>query len=164
MALYRAAGAIFESARIENDLALAYLATGQVERARDLAADARRQIEEAGDERWLAAVLDTEAQIALAGGDVEEALRLTSAARAIAARGGNSYVELVSMITEARALRQAGRVNEAEERFGEAARTARDSRVPNRLREVLREWADLRAERGDHRGAYELTSEALTVN
>jgi hypothetical protein len=36
--------------------------------------------------------------------------------------------------------------------------------VPNRLKEVLREWADLRAERGDHRGAYELTSEALTVN
>src|SRR5688572_7798271 len=164
MALYRAAGAIFESARIENDLALAYLATGQVERARELAADARRQIEEAGDERWLAAVLDTEAQIALAGGDVEEALRLTSAARATAARGGNSYVELVSMITEARALRQAGRVSEAEERFGEAARTARDSRVPNRLREVLREWADLRADAGDHRGAYELTSEALTVN
>jgi tetratricopeptide (TPR) repeat protein len=48
MALYRAAGAIFESARIENDLALAYLATGQVDRARDLAADARRQIEETG--------------------------------------------------------------------------------------------------------------------
>jgi len=41
---------------------------------------------------------------------------------------------------------------------------ARASRVPARLREVLREWADLRAEAGDHRGAYELTSEALAVN
>jgi len=164
MALYRAAGAIFESARIENDLALAYLATGQVERARDLAADARRQIEDTGDERWLAAVLDTEAQVALASGAFDEALRLTAEARATAARGGNSYVELVSMITEARALRQAGRVAEAEEGFARAARTARDSRVPNRLREVLREWADLKAERGDHRGAYELTSEALAVN
>jgi hypothetical protein len=29
---------------------------------------------------------------------------------------------------------------------------------------VLRDWADLRAERGDHRGAYELSSEALKVN
>ncbi len=164
MALYRAAGAIFESARIENDLALAYLATGQVERARELAADARRQIEETGDERWLAAVLDTEAQVALASGSVEDALRLTAAARAAAARGGNEYVGLVAMMTEARALRQAGRDQEAEERFGEAARTARASRVPQRLREVLRDWADLRAERGDHRGAYELTSEALKVN
>jgi hypothetical protein len=41
---------------------------------------------------------------------------------------------------------------------------ARTSRASNRLREVLREWADLRAERGDHRGAYALSSEALAVN
>ncbi len=164
MALYRAAGAIFESARIENDLALAYLATGQVDRARELAADARRQIEATGDERWLAAVIDTEAQVALAAGDVDAALRLVAVARATAERGGNEYVGLVAMITEARALRQAGRPDEAEERFRDAARSARESRVPTRLREVLREWADLRADRGDHRGAYELSSEALAVN
>ena len=164
MALYRAAGAIFESARIENDLALAYLATGQVDRARELAADARRQIEEAGDERWMAAVLDTQAQVALAGGDASGAMELAGAAREAADRSGNAYAGLVSMITEARALRASGRQEEAEARFGDAARAARESRVPNRLREVLREWADLRAERGDHRGAYELTSEALTVN
>ncbi|MGH2445810.1 MAG: tetratricopeptide repeat protein [Candidatus Limnocylindria bacterium] len=164
MALYRAAGAIFESARIENDLALAYLATGQVERARELAADARRQIEQTGDERWLASVSDTEAQIALAAGDVEAALRLAASARELAGRVGNEYVHLVAMITEARALRQGGRTSEAEERFAEAAAAARASRVPHRLREVLREWAGLRAEAGDHRGAYELTNEALTVN
>jgi len=164
MALYRAAGAIFESARIENDLALAYLATGHIERARELAADARQQIEEAGDERWMAAVLDTQAQVALAGGDASGAMVLAGAAREAADRSGNAYVALVSMITEARALRASGRHEEAEARFGDAARTARESRVPNRLREVLREWADLRADRGDHRGAYELTSEALTVN
>ena len=35
---------------------------------------------------------------------------------------------------------------------------------PSRLREVLREWSELRAEGGDHRGAYELTDEALAVN
>ena len=164
MALYRAAGAIFESARIENDLALAYLATGQIERARDLAADARRQIEATGDERWLAAVIDTEAQVALAAGDIDGALRLVAVARETAERGGNQYVGLVAMITEARALRRADRDEEAETRFADAARMARESRVPNRLREVLREWADLRADRGDHRGAYELSSEALAVN
>jgi len=164
MALYRAAGAIFESARIENDLALAYLATGQVERARELAADARRQIESTGDERWMAAVVDTEAQVALADGDVEGALRLAQLAREHAARSGNEFNGLMAMLTEARALRRAGRVAEAETRFGEAATIARESRTPSRLRDVLREWAGLRAEAGDHRGAYELTNEALSVN
>jgi tetratricopeptide (TPR) repeat protein len=164
MALYRAAGAIFESARIENDLALAYLATGQVERARELATDARRQIEATGDERWMASVVDTEAQVALASGELDEALRLAGSAREYAARSGNEFGGLMARLTEARALRRAGRAEEAEIRFGEAAEAARVSRVPNRLREVLREWADLRAESGDHRGAYELSSEALTVN
>jgi transcriptional regulator with XRE-family HTH domain len=164
MALYRAAGAIFESARIENDLALAYLASGHVERARELATDARRQIEDAGDERWMAAVVDTEAQIALASGDVEGALRLATDARGYAERSGNEFGGLMAMLTEARALRSAGRRDEAEVRFGEAAEIARASRAPSRLRDVLREWAGLRAESGDHRGAYELTSEALSVN
>lgn len=164
MALYRAAGAIFESARIENDLALAYLATGQVERAGELATDARRQIEETGDERWMASVVDTEAQVALAAGSVHDALRLAGEARGYAERSGNSFAGLMAMLTEARALRQAGRTDDAESRFAEAAAVAREGRAPNRLREVLREWADLRAESGDHRGAYELTSEALTVN
>jgi hypothetical protein len=70
----------------------------------------------------------------------------------------------MAMLTEARTLRRAGQSEEAEARFGEAAAIARGSRAPNRLREVLREWADLRAEAGDHRGAYELTNEALSVN
>jgi transcriptional regulator with XRE-family HTH domain len=164
MALYRAAGAIFESARIENDLALAYLATGQVERARELATDAREQIEATGDQRWMAAVADTEAQVALASGDTATALRLAADALAYAERSGNELARLASMLTEARAMRADGRLEDAELRFGDAAELARSSRVPNRLREVLREWAGLRAAAGDHRGAYELTSEALAVN
>ena len=164
MALYRAAGAIFESARIENDLALAYLAAGQVERASELAGDARRQIEETGDERWMAAVVDTQAQVALATGDIDEALRLAGDARGYADRSGNEFGGLMAMLTEARALRRAGRTEEAEARFGEAAAAARASRAPSRLRDVLREWAGLRADAGDHRGAYELSSEALSVN
>jgi len=164
MALYRAAGAIFESARIENDLALAYLAVGQIDRARELASDARVQIESTGDERWLAAVADTEAQVALAAGDTAGALRLAADARGYAARSGNELASLAAMLTEARAMRVDGQLTAAEERFADAAALARSSRVPIRLREVLREWAGLRADAGDHRGAYELTSEALAVN
>jgi tetratricopeptide (TPR) repeat protein len=133
MALYRAAGAIFESARIENDLALAYLAVGQVDRARELVSDARRQIEETGDPRWMAAVVDTEAQVALASGDVDAALQLAGTARDFANRSGNEFGGLMAMLTEARALRRAGRAEEAERRFGEAAAVARASRVPARL-------------------------------
>lgn len=164
MALYRAAGAIFESARIENDLALAYLATGQIERARELASDAREQIAATGDQRWMAAVADTEAQVALASGDTAGALRLAVDAQGYAQRSGNELARLAATLTEARAMRADGNAAAAETRFADAAALARVSRVPNRLREVLSEWADLRAEAGDHRGAYELTSEALAVN
>ena len=58
LALYRAAGAPFEAATIENDLAMAYLATGNLERATELASEAHTQFEEAGDDRFLSAVLD----------------------------------------------------------------------------------------------------------
>jgi transcriptional regulator with XRE-family HTH domain len=164
MALYRAAGAIFESARIENDLALAYLATGQVERARALADEARMEIEATGDERWMAAVIETEAQVALAAGDPSGALRLAAEARDLAERSGNELSQLAAMVTEARALRAAGDDDSAEQRFAQAAAAARRGRNHARLRDVLREWADLRAAVGDHRGAYELTAEALSVN
>jgi ATP/maltotriose-dependent transcriptional regulator MalT len=122
------------------------------------------QIESTGDARWLAAVVDTEAQIALAAGDADEAKRLAGEALRYASQSGNELARLAATLTEARALRMRGEREEAETRFADAAALARESRVPHRLREVLREWADLRADGGDHRGAYELSSEALTVN
>ena len=124
----------------------------------------RECIESTGDERWMAAVSDTEAQVALASGDTAGALRLAAVARDYADRSGNELASLAAMLTEARALRANRDLAEAEQRFADAAQLARSGRVTNRLREVLREWADLRADAGDHRGAYELTSEALSVN
>jgi tetratricopeptide (TPR) repeat protein len=164
LALLRAAGSSFESAQIENDLAMAYLATGNLGRARELAGEAHREFEDAGDERYLSAVLDTEAQVALAGGDHAHALELSRRAASLARASGNRAVELAAMLTEARALRASGDGGTAESRYADAATIARDGTVPSRLREVLREWAGLRAEAGDHRGAYELTNEALAVN
>jgi tetratricopeptide (TPR) repeat protein len=164
LALLRAAGSSFESAQIENDLALAYMATGNLARARELATEAHREFEDAGDERYLSAVLDTEAQVALAGGDHAQALELARRAIGLAKASGNRGVQLPAMLTEARALRAGGDQATAESRYAEAAAIARDGNVPSRLREVLREWAGLRAEAGDHRGAYELTNEALAVN
>ncbi|HET6380178.1 MAG TPA: tetratricopeptide repeat protein [candidate division Zixibacteria bacterium] len=163
LALLRSAGSDFESAQIENDLAMAYLATGDVSRARELAEKARREFEQAGDDRYLSAVLDTQAQVALAAGEREQAIELARRASDLARDTGNRAVQLTAMLTEARAVRAAGDATRAEARYAEAAAVAREGGVGSRLRDVLREWADLRAEQGDHRGAYELTSEALAV-
>jgi len=164
LALLRAAGAGFESAQIENDLAMAYLATGDVARAEALAEEARAEFERAGDDRYLSAVLDTEAQVALARGEVAAAVDLARRARIMADATANRGVVLTAMLTEARALRAAGDPDAAEACYRDAAGLAREGRVGSRIREVLREWAGLRAEAGDHRGAYELTNEALAVN
>jgi len=163
MALYRSAGALLESATIENDLALAYLASGNAERARELAEVAHGRAEQGADRRLLSAILETEAQIALHSGYRDQALDLARRAQQMARATGNRKAELAAMLTEARALRQAGETAAAEQRYAEAAALARDGRPAARMREVLGEWATLRAETGDHRGAYELTSEALSA-
>ncbi len=163
MALYRSAGALLESATIENDLALAYRASGNHDRARDLAAAARQQAEENGDERLLAAILDTQAQITLAAGSRPEALALARRAQELGAASGNRLAELASVLTEARVLTAEGELQTAEERYRQAAERAREGPSAARVRPVLGEWAELRARQGDHRGAYELTSEALAT-
>jgi len=164
LALYRAAGAPFESATIENDLAMAYLALGNLERATELAAEAHEQFETVGDDRYLAAVLDTEAQIALAGGLHDRALALTARSNQLARDTGNRLVETLSLITAARVLRSRGDREGAERRYAAAAELARAGSGQGRLRDLLGEWADLRAEGGDYQGAYELTAEAVKVN
>lgn len=164
MALYRAAGAHLESAGIENDLALAYVASGNIDRARELAANAHRQAEDAGDDRLLAAILETEAQIAAAAGDMETARQLADRSADLARATGNRLALMASVLTGARMLRDDGDFDGAEGRYRDAAALARESGSIGRLRDVLGEWAALRAQRGDHRGAYELSSEALQVN
>ena len=163
LGLFRAAGTDLESASIENDLALAYLAAGNLERATAYADAAHRQAEKTGDERVMAAILETQAQVALRAGDAPHARALAAEAMAKARTSGNRLAELAALLTEARVLRDAGDPAEAEQRFASAAEVARVARLDGRLRDVLREWADLRAAGGDHRGAYELSSQALTL-
>jgi transcriptional regulator with XRE-family HTH domain len=163
LALLRSAGAVFESAQIENTLAIAYLANGNIERAAELADEARAAFEEVGDDRFLCAVLDTDAQVALARGRLAEAATIARRAIEMARATGNRGVELTAMLTEARAMRGQDETDAAEARYAEAADLARGGHAAGRTRDVLREWAELRATLGDHRGAYELTREALSV-
>jgi len=143
---------------------MAFLATGNIDRARGMAAEAHEFFEHASDDRNLAAVLETEAQIELAAGSADAALGLARRSATLAHDSGYGRAELAARIAEARALRATGDLPAAELCFTEAATLARASGTPARIREVLREWADLRATSGDHRGAYDLTREALTVN
>jgi ATP/maltotriose-dependent transcriptional regulator MalT len=108
-------------------------------------------------------VLDTDAQVALAQGRLADATATARRAIEMARATGNRGVELTAMLTEARALRADGDLATAESRYDGAATLARAGHSAGRTREVLREWAELRAERADHRGAYELTTEALSV-
>jgi transcriptional regulator with XRE-family HTH domain len=164
LALYRAAGAERESAGIENDLALAYLASGLSERAHEMANAAHERASGEGDDRLLAAILETEAQIAMADRDTVRAEALANESEELARATGNRLALTHALITRARLEREAGHFDAAERGFAEAAAIAREGGSTGRIRDVLREWADLRADSGDHRGAYELTREALSVN
>jgi tetratricopeptide (TPR) repeat protein len=163
LALLRSAGAVFESAQIENTLAMAYLASGNTERAAELANQARSAFEDVGDDRFLCAVLDTDAQVALAQGRIDDAATIARRAVEMARATGNRGVQLTAMLTEARAERARNDPGRAEARYQEAGDLARAGHSAGRTREVLREWAELRASLDDHRGAYELTREALAV-
>jgi tetratricopeptide (TPR) repeat protein len=161
LALYRAAGAAFETASIENDLALAYLALGNLTRATELTDAARRQFAEAGDSRWLAHVTDTQAQIALTGGDAERAIDLAAEAIAFAEASSNDKALGSALLTRARAARRANRLDAAAADFDRAVKLLRERGPRARLREALREWADVAADTGEHEQAYRLAREAL---
>ena len=74
----------------------------------ELASEAHTQFEEAGDSRFLSAVLDTEAQIALAGGKHDRAFGLAARANQLAHDTGNRAVEESSLVTAARISAGAG--------------------------------------------------------
>jgi transcriptional regulator with XRE-family HTH domain len=160
LALYRAAESDVEIASLSNELALVHLALGQLDRARQHATEARHEFERTGDERWLAHVLETEAQIELAGGDADAALERAGEAIRVAKRARNRRALLSAHLTSARAGRQLGRSADAHESFRAAADLARKD-GDTRRREVLSEWGDLYADEGDVGRAYELAREAL---
>jgi hypothetical protein len=66
-------------------------------------------------------------------------------------------------LTLARAHRALGQVDPAAVALEHAAKLAREHARPAQLREVLTEWADLRASLGDAGGAYQLSREVLEL-
>jgi len=161
LALLRAAQAEFEAASLERDLALSYLAIGNPAKARESIQAAREVFERLGDQRWLAYVADTEAQVSLVEGDLERAAGLAEEALALAEETSNDFAALGALLTLARLRKAQSQEDAALELYERAADLARREGKPARIREVLGEHAEALAARGNHERAYALMHEAM---
>lgn len=163
LALYRSAEARHEAAVIENNLAMACLQAGDLERANGFASDARRRHEIEGDRSSLAHVADTQARIALAAGDRDGALRLAQEAEALAIQSDNERALSNALVTSARCLDGLGRPTEAVVAYERAIALLRADGGRPGLRGALTGLADVLAGLGRHREAFALTREALSL-
>ncbi|MDP8905018.1 MAG: helix-turn-helix domain-containing protein, partial [Chloroflexota bacterium] len=146
LALFEAASSRTEIASLENDLALAHLRLGNTARAEEMAAAARAHFAQYGDERMLAHVTETEAQIAAARGNWQEALRLADDALAAAERTANPKATVHALLTSARAHAALSNGDAALAAHERAAALARQLGRPALLRRALAEWADYLAQ------------------
>ena len=164
LALFRAAGYEYGVGALENDLALSFLALSNMDRAQDLASSSADHFEHLGDERWLAHVHETQAQVALAKGELDEARRYADDAMAKAEGSGNTKAAVSTLRTLAKIER--ARIVAAEPdpsrrdlapalAFAEQAVVrARASDNPQLVREALTDTGDLLIEAGQpQRGA-----------
>lgn len=161
LALYHAADAEGEQAALEINMALAFVQIGNLERAREHLAHARKVADRLADARLRSDVAEAEAQVALASGD--DSIALDRARTALAAHGkGGSYLAAVGAhITLARIARRRDDAATAETAYDSAATLLREHHATSRLRDLLAEWAELRTAAGNHAGANELYAAAL---
>lgn len=161
LARFRAAEADREVARLENELALVYLAIGSLDAARSHAAVAHEYFERSGDRRWLAHVIDSEAQIALAAGAPADAAALATTALGLADGSGDRKAAISAGLSLGRAQRAAGDLEAASRTLERTASQARELGRRGQLQAVLGAWSDVMAELGDMTRAYELSRQAL---
>lgn len=163
LALLRQAESQLEVGRLENELALTYLAAGNATRASELAAEARRTAATRGDQRLIAHVIDTEAIIALETGAAELALSLAEESLALGRSIEHRSVILDASVTRARSLAALDRHGEAAIAFAEAAATG-ESASAARRRAIMTSWAESLAALGRHDEAFVLARQALALH
>jgi tetratricopeptide (TPR) repeat protein len=159
LALLRAAESELEVGHVENHLALAYAANGNLAKARSTIRHARQAA--SANPRLDAAMADTEASIELDSGKAERALELAEEAIALSQSTENSKALLDALSTRARALSALARNEEAAASFQAAAELAEKSGPASRRRQILSAWADTLAALGRHDEAYALARRAL---
>ena len=161
LALYQAADAERERAALEINLALAFLQMGNLDRAAEHLAHARQVADRFDDARLRSDVTEADAQLALERGDASLAGELAKAAVEASSHGGSYLAGVGAHLTMARIARRQEDRPAAETHYEAAATLLRSHRAHTRARDVLGEWADLRADAGDHAGANEPYAAAL---
>jgi len=161
LALYRATAFELGTASLENDLALSFLALGNLARADELASSSQTRFEKLGDRRWLAHVLETRARIALAHGDGIGSRELASSALSLAEETHNDKATVSALLALARAERALREPSAAAAAYERAVDLARSSSRPGLIREAIGELADVLTESGQHERAAALLREAL---
>jgi len=163
LAAFKAADLGADVATIENELALVYLAVGNLKRARDFADEARTYFSER-DDRWrLAHVIETQGQIALASGSPGEALALSTESLNLAESCDNKKAALDAQLLLARAQRAQGNLEGAAQTLKRAGELAEAFGRHGQLQAVLTEWSDVMAETGDLAAALALSRRAVDV-
>jgi len=163
LALFQGAAARVEMAALENDLALAHMKLGNLAKAEEFATRAHDHFAEQGDERMLAHVIETEAQIEAARDNWPASLDKAREAVALAEKTANRKAAVSALLSVARAEARQGDTVGAGRTYQQAAQIARELGKPGLLRNVLGDWAEFMAEAGDHKAAYTLTREALAT-
>ncbi|MGZ6273323.1 MAG: helix-turn-helix domain-containing protein [Candidatus Limnocylindrales bacterium] len=162
--LFRRVEADRDTANLENDLALSYLALGNTVKATELATSSRDRLESLGDDWLLSHVLDTQARIALASGAGERAAAAAQEALVVAERASNLKASVDALLTLARAKASLGENAAALEANGRAGELARQLGNASLTRKALREWADALAAAGQHEQAFAVMREALAAS
>jgi transcriptional regulator with XRE-family HTH domain len=159
--LFRKVEAQRESAALENDLALSYLALGNTNRAAEMITSARATLVRLHDEWTLSHILDTQAQIALTKGAPEEAAGFATAAIEHAERTHNVKAMVNALLTLGHAKTSLGDSGAALAAYERAGTYARELGSPVLVRKALREWADALARAGKHEQAFAVMRDAL---
>jgi tetratricopeptide (TPR) repeat protein len=150
LALFRATAYELGSAALEDDLALSFLALGNLAKAEEFASSSQKRFERLNDRRWLAYVLGTRALIALAGGDGVGSRELASSALSLAEETHNDKAAVSALLALARADRALGDPSAASASYERAVDLARGSSRPSHsqaISEVGRRPHGIRAAR-----------------
>jgi transcriptional regulator with XRE-family HTH domain len=161
LALYQAADAEQDAGALEINMSLAYLQLGNTDRASGHLRHARDIADRHPESRLDSDVSEAEAQLSLARGDDQAATERAEAALGASSRTGSYLAAVGARLVLARVARKRGDREAAESEYRLAVGLLAAHRSQTRSRAVLAEWAELRAEAGDHAGANALYAAAL---
>ena len=153
-----------EASMLLNSLALTYLELGNVARASTTVSEARTRLAPRDDERLLAHIVETEAQIALARHDHVQVRERVAEALDLARKTDNTHAESSALLTLARSHWEDGDGSAAEATYAQAVELLRRVGPRPRLEVALRAWADLLVSQKRHEEAVELLQEALVAS